>query len=68
MASLTIQEKGDTLMTVLLEMPEDHAVFGVSKDVVTPLIKQGYLHADTYKYTGGAKLTKKGRTYQPSIL
>jgi predicted transcriptional regulator len=46
---------------VLMERDEDFAVFGVGREIVNPLIKAGKIHKDTYRYTGGAKITKKGR-------
>ncbi len=58
---LTIEEKQEVLLEVLMSRDENFAVFGIEKEVVKPLIKQGKIHADTYRYTGGARLTKKGR-------
>ena len=55
----------NVLLTTLLEgegnNPKGYAIFGIEKEVVKPLIKLGYLHSDTYKYTGGATLTSIGR-------
>lgn len=61
--ALTIKEKQDILLTELLKHPkaDNWAIFGVEAAVVNPLIKKGYLHADTYKHTGGAALTAQGR-------
>ena len=62
---LTIEEKQEVLIQALKEgeaqHPQGYAIFGISKEVVQPLIKSGVLHKDTYRYTGGAKLTEKGR-------
>lgn len=58
---LTTKEKGEVLINVLLESKPGTAVFGVHKDVVNPLIKKGFIHKDTFKYTGGATLTAKGK-------
>jgi len=37
------------------------AVFKVSPDVAKSLISKGILHKETYKFTGGAKLTPQGK-------
>ena len=62
---LTIEEKQGVLMSVLCEgifnQPEKYAIFGIEKEVVGPLIKKGWIHSDTFKYTGGATLTKAGK-------
>lgn len=58
---LSLKEKQDILLDVLKTNGTDFAVFGAEKEVVKPLIKAGKIHADTYKYTGGARLTSKGR-------
>lgn len=60
---LPVKEKQTMLLKELLSHPEAEgwAIFGIGKDVVKPLIEKGYLHADTYRFTGGAKLTKQGR-------
>lgn len=61
---LSIEEKQGILMSVLCEAmfnkPAGYAIFGIEKEVVKPLIKKGWIHADTFKYTGGATLTKVG--------
>lgn len=58
---LTIEERQEILLNVLRSNNDQFAVFGVEKEVVMPLIKEGKLHSDTFKFTGGAKLTLKGR-------
>jgi len=58
---LTIKERQEVLINVLLEGGEKYAIFGIEKEIAKPLIEKGYLHKDTFRYTGGATLTKKGR-------
>lgn len=62
---LSIQDRQEVLIAVLKEGLAKHgpgwAVFGIGKEVVKPLIAQGLIHADTYKFTGGATLTKEAR-------
>lgn len=64
---LTIEEKQEELLKALqegeVEHPQGYAIFGIEKEVVKPLIASGVLHKDTFRYTGGAKLTQKGRDY-----
>lgn len=60
---ITIKDKQRMLLSELLRNGNDYAIFGVGADVVKPLIAKGYLHADTFKFTGGAKLTTDGRNY-----
>lgn len=63
---LTTAEKQGILLGSLLEGEFKHsqgyAIFGIGKDVVKPLINKGWIHSDTYKFTGGATLTEAGRT------
>jgi len=64
MKQLTIEEKQGIVMSTLLENEYNkpgYALFGIEKDVIKPLIKKGWIHSDTYKYTGGATLTNAGR-------
>lgn len=63
---LTIKEKQDVLIKALKEGVAEnnsmqYAIFGIEKDVAMPLVKSGILHKDTWRYTGGAVLTKLGR-------
>lgn len=64
---LTISEKQEVLLNVLRSNKENFAVFGVEKEVVLPLIKRGLIHRDTFRFTGGAKLTMKGRVIDTFI-
>lgn len=63
MKALTTEEKGQELVKFLQGKESKFAVFGQPKVVVQPLIKKGLIHSDTFKYTGGATLTEKGRTF-----
>lgn len=64
---LTIEEKQEVLLNVLKESDPGIAVFGVDKDVVKPLIKKGMIHSDTFKYTGGARLTTEGHKFVKTL-
>lgn len=58
---LTIKEKQEVLLSVLKEnIGKGIATFGVEKEVAKPLIAQGFIHKDTYRFTGGCILTKRG--------
>ena len=68
MKKLTIEDRQAVLLQVLKDnIGTGIATFGVTKDVVSPLIKQGLIHKDTYKYTGGCTLTKRGQNYVKTI-
>ncbi len=63
---LTIEEKQEMLIQALkegeIENPhKGYAIFGIEREIALPLIKEGILHKDTYRFTGGATLTKKGK-------
>lgn len=63
---LTVEEKQEVLIQALKEGEAEnpgkgYAIFGIEKEVVQPLIKRGVIHSETYRYTGGARLTQKGR-------
>jgi hypothetical protein len=61
MNKLTVEEKQEILLDVLRHNDEQFAVFGIEKEVAMPLVKKGLLHKDTFRFTGGCKLTTKGR-------
>lgn len=58
---LTTEEKQEEVLKFLREHGTDFALFHLDRAVVKPLIKRGLIHADTYRFTGGARLTAKGR-------
>ena len=47
---------------MLMRAEPEKAFFGVGKDIVKPLVKAGFVHKETWKYTGGAKITNFGKT------
>ena len=63
--AITINDKMNVLLVALkegeLSHPNGYAIFGIEKEVIKPLIRLGWLHSDTYKFTGGATLTAIGR-------
>lgn len=58
---LSIKEKQEVLLEILKNNPERKAYFGIEKEVAEPLVKQGILHKDTWKYTGGCILNSKNK-------
>jgi len=47
----------------VLEKRKDVAIAGIHKSIVLPLVKLGYIHKGTYKFTGLCRITEKGIAY-----
>lgn len=57
-----LNEKQSLLMYELGIHSKDYAIAKMPEEIVKPLIQNGYIHADTYKYTGMSTMTDLGRT------